>query len=289
MTPSVNGLVRRVRAAITGLGPIRRGLQRSARYGLLPSAVWARVPVSGPFQVELGFGVAFTYVSSEYDAIGRRLFFGGLDAWEGPDVRLFANLARKSRTVVDVGAHTGVYALAACAANPASRVVAFEPLEAPRRQLRSALLYNAWETRCEVRIEAAAARAEEARLYVPEHPFPSEASLVGEGARFELVETVRLDSLDCVDVDLVKIDVERGEHLVLEGMSAWFEANPPALLLEVLKDGPLDAIAALLEPYGYAYHRVTAQGPQAMDRLEPDPSGVARNVLALPPQKSDWI
>ena len=245
--------------------------------------------MSGPFQVDLGFGVAFTYVSSEYDAIGRRLFFGGLDAWEGPDVRLFANLARKSRAVVDVGAHTGVYALAACAANPEARVIAVEPLEAPRRQLRSALLYNEWETRCEVRIEAASARAEETRLYVPDHPFPSEASLLGEGARFESVETLRLDSLDCADVDLVKIDVERGEHLVLEGMTAWFDKDPPALLLEVLEDGPLEQVASLLKPYGYAYYRVTARGPEALERLVADPAGVARNVLALPPQKSDWI
>jgi len=61
------------------------------------------------------------------------------------------------------------------------------------------------------------------------------------------------------------------------------------LLLEVLVDGPQGAIESLLKPYGYTYHRVTAQGLKAMDRLEPDQSGVARNVLALPPQKSDWI
>lgn len=273
----------------TGIGPVRRALQRGVRYGVLPSSVWRRIPVSGPIDVALGFGISFLYVSSEYDAIGRRLFFGGLEAWEGADVLLFANLARRSRTVVDVGAHTGVYALSACAASADVRVVALEPLEAPRMQLRAALLHNGWETRCEVRIEAAWDEAGVAKLFIPEHPFPSEASLVNTATRSEDVETLRLDSLDCGPVDLVKMDVECGEPRVLEGMTRWLEDSPPIVLLEVLDARVGQAIQHALSPYGYRYFRTADGDVLELPRLESDVDGGSRNVFAVPPDKMDWI
>ncbi len=279
----------RARSAFTGIGPVRRALQRGVRYGVLPRRVWRRIPVSGPIDVALGFGISFLYVSSEYDAIGRRLFFGGLEAWEGPDVVLFANLARRSRTVVDVGAHTGVYALAACAASADARVVALEPLEAPRMQLRAALLHNGWETRCEVRIEAAWDETGAARLYVPEHPFPSEASLVKTADRSVDVETIRLDSLDCAHVDLVKMDVECGEPRVLAGMTGWLEESPPIVLLEVLDPQVGQLIQDALAPYGYRYFRTADGDILELPRLVSDVDEGSRNVFAVPPDKMDWI
>jgi FkbM family methyltransferase len=162
-------------------------------------------------------------------------------------------------------------------------------LEAPRLQLRSALLLNGWESRCEVRIEAVSDERGTAHLYSGVHPFSSEASLLPQDGPCEVVPTLRLEDLEIDNVDLVKIDVERAEDRVLEGMRSWLERSPPALIFEMLADGPHAEVQRLLAPFGYVFFRLRAEGPVPVEGLVPAGGEPARNIAALPPDKRDWL
>ncbi len=99
------------------------------------------------------------------------------------------------RTAIDVGANDGVYTLYFLAKTPAQKVFAFEPASDSIEQLRKNLALNV--------------PANDPRLELVTHPVSSAA----EG------EYVTLDSyLDRIEFPcLVKVDIDGGEVLLLEG------------------------------------------------------------------------
>src|SRR4051794_19026040 len=78
-----------------------------ARLGLLPTYVWYRVPVTRAFRSQFAPDSSFVYTSTSGDVIGRCLYWRGVDSWEPETTSIFRNLARHSRTFVDIGANTG--------------------------------------------------------------------------------------------------------------------------------------------------------------------------------------
>ncbi len=181
-----------------------------------------------------------------------------------PDVTGFiARRMRGSRVFFDVGAHTGYYTRVALRLMPPdASVVAFEPDPAAAGRLRAALI----DPRLSVREEAL---GREDHLSVLERR-PGVASRVrGEsvaGERFERTETVAVRSLDglaeagCVPPpDIVKLDVEGGELLVLEGMRGLLRAQP-TVVVECHSMPLLSDVLQLLIEYGYDHLEVTRGG-----------------------------
>jgi hypothetical protein len=87
----------------------------------LPAAVWRRLPVDLTFQVDVPGGETLLYRSTPNDAIGRSLYWRGLEGYEPETVGPFLEFARRARVVLDVGAKTGLFALLAAAVNPMSQ------------------------------------------------------------------------------------------------------------------------------------------------------------------------
>ena len=57
------------------------------------------------------------------------IFWKGLTGgWEKISMKLWMQLCRKAKVILDIGANTGIYALTAKAVKPESSVFAFEPL-----------------------------------------------------------------------------------------------------------------------------------------------------------------
>jgi FkbM family methyltransferase len=170
---------------------------------------------------------------------------------------------------VDVGAHIGMYSVAAALAGR-GRVLAFEPNPAARAQLEANLALN----RCRNVIVSAAAVSDSVRdtvLHVPATPDPSFSSL--EGGRFEEGEPVAVatTTLDAAVREhglrpaVVKIDVEGGELAVVVGASKTLEWRP-LLLVEVNEESGRE-LEAQLRPLGYRAFRAARRS------LEPGLAG----------------
>ncbi|MCP1335367.1 FkbM family methyltransferase [Futiania mangrovi] len=152
------------------------------------------------------------------------------------------------RTVVDVGANRGQFALAARAVLPGARIFSLEPMEEAQAVWRGLFAEDAAATLIPV---AAAAEAGEARFFLSRSPDCSSLLPIGEGqvrrfpgtgaAGCRHVQAARLDGVlamaDLVPPVLLKIDVQGAEREVLEGagdlLSAirdvWVEASFEAL------------------------------------------------------------
>jgi FkbM family methyltransferase len=186
---------------------------------------------------------------------------------------------------VDVGAHIGMYSVAAALALAGrGRVLAFEPNPAARAQLEANLALNGCRNVI-VRAAAVTDAPGETVLHVPVTPDPSFSSL--ESGRFAEGEPIVVEATT-VDREVeehglrpaaVKIDVEGGELAVVAGMERTLEQIRPALIVEVSEDTGRK-LETRLDPLGYRAFRVGAR------KLEPGLAGAAGlfNAAFLPGQ-----
>jgi precorrin-6B methylase 2 len=123
----------------------------------------------------------------------------------------FRRLSGEIRTAIDVGANDGVYTLYFLAKTPAQRVFAFEPASESVEHMRKNLALNGFEN--------------DPRLVLVTKMVVAEAS----------EKAVNLDSyLDRIEFPcLVKVDIDGGEVLLLEGAGKLLAAKGVRWIIEV--------------------------------------------------------
>ncbi|HEX8154625.1 MAG TPA: FkbM family methyltransferase [Thermoanaerobaculia bacterium] len=233
-----------------------------------PESVLRYLYFRGAFPVEVRgrtFELGHYGYTIETDIYWRGLFNG----WEAASLRLWADLSERSRTIVDIGANTGIYALIAKTLNPSARVYAFEPLARVYEKLVENVRRNAYDIHC--RLEAVSNYDGSGEMFDLEHEHVYSVALdrdvntgSNEGVR-RAVGVVRMDTFiarENIAPDLIKIDVESREPEVIEGLGAYLAASRPTMLVEIWHDdehGRLEIgsrVEALVRGKGYRYFRV---------------------------------
>lgn len=247
-----------------------RAVMRAA--GVESEAVVRHLHRVGKVSAPLPNGRTLRLWSRGDDWISNQVFWRGWDAYEAETTPLYFDLARRSRVTVDVGANVGYHTLLAAHANPAGRVVAFEPHPDLFRRLRRNVELNA-VTNVQCHDVAAGDRTGEAVLRSPTSDLPITSSLTTvPGAAYTTTRTVKVVELDDIlretGVDLLKIDVEGAEPMVLGGMRGTLDRHRPAIVCEVISyAGTAEALHDLLDPFGYAYYHLTPGGPVRRERI----------------------
>lgn len=260
--------------------PLRSLVRLLSRRGIVPLDLLMGAPLDAVFRVRFPEG-SFRYHVAPGDALGARLFWQDWQHWEPDTIPAFARFAKTSARVLDVGAHTGIYTLYACALNPEAEVFSFEPLPQPYSRLVENSELNAFESRCKVFQAAASDAAGHARFHIAEDPTMSR--VVDSGGELE-VPVVRLDEVVPLDgkTKLVKMDVEGHEYRALLGMQGIMSDSHPAILFECNPGGRGSEIAALLREHGYRLLHVGQSKMTPISGLIPEhyPHG-CHNFLAL--------
>ncbi len=260
-------------------------------YRFAPQSVRTRLKDSMPFGVQrfplfLPDGQALLLDHLESSKILRRFAWKGIYGYEPDTLRLFFALAKRVKTVLDIGAYFGLYSLIAAKANPQASIHAFEPLPGNLELLRHFLALNA-STQVSVHPLALAQHAGDATLYIPRERrsvLPATGSLKDRfqsGQRFEDLSaqtcSVRTLSLDAwaADtgigrVDLVKIDTEETEHEVIAGAMQTLAQSRPDIVMEITFDDPNFAQAlAMLRALGYRFFHINRAGLWRFDEQRP--------------------
>jgi len=156
--------------------------------------------------------------------------------YEPTKQRFLADRCRPGSTVIDLGAHLGLYTvLMSRYVGANGRVVAFEPAPATRRELRRTIRINRLAN-VEIRDEAVSGASGVASLYDTGDPASNANSLTPiHGARSQVpICTATLDDLAFVEpVSCVKMDIEGAEVDALCGALALLERDRPALAMEI--------------------------------------------------------
>jgi FkbM family methyltransferase len=233
------------------------------------------------------------------DALGRRILSS---TFENAEVSFVQRFLRAGMTVLDIGAHQGLYTLLASRmVGPLGRVVSFEPSPRERRRLGLHLFLN----RCgNVKVESLALGKNEgeATFFVVDGRDTGCNSLrppaIREPTSVIQVSVARVDDVLCTykidEVDFIKIDVEGAELDVLSGAERLLESRPrPVMLVEVsdTRTGPWGYkardILVFLEERGYRWFRPAENGTLRSIR-----AGVGHwddNLVAVPQERMEEI
>ncbi|MGC2673608.1 MAG: FkbM family methyltransferase [Candidatus Acidiferrum sp.] len=276
---------------------IGRFLASPARRKYITLALRARrVIPEMPIPLRLGFGAWWL---AEKGALDHELMYNG---FEETEVRFVQRLLRPGMTVLDIGAHHGLYTLLASKrVGRSGKVIAFEP--SPRECQR--LARHVRVNRCRnVEIESCALGKDcgEAEFFVVNDFRDWGNSLrppaVPEPTRRVCVPLRRLDDLLAVrgieQVDFIKLDAEGGELAVLQGARRLLQTEPrPAMLAEVEDTRtrpwgyPAREIMQLLARWNYRWFALSEIG--TLYPASPDEDSCDGNFVALPDERSKEV
>ena len=119
------------------LNPVRPAFRR----GYWANFV-AHIPIKGDFSFSMPGGQRLRILNSEESGL---YFYGFPDGYESEAVLPWFLLAAQSRTIIDIGAHIGLYALFAARASPQAAIYAFEPVPICATRLEQNIAVNQLE------------------------------------------------------------------------------------------------------------------------------------------------
>jgi FkbM family methyltransferase len=173
--------------------------------------------------------------------------------------------ARKARTFLDVGAYTGLFALAAARVNPTLKGFAYEIVGENYLILIENILRNDLVGRVEPRLTGVAAAAGQMTL-----PFSMNVGALASSVALDWSNDqgirVPLETLDDLHLDArgpvaMKIDVEGFEMEVFDGGRRFLERHRPDMVCEVLRRAKrVGEMRDLLGGLGYRFLHITAHG-----------------------------
>jgi len=248
-----------------------------------------------PIPLWLPFGAWWLAKNS---ALGDDLIHEG---FEDAELAFVKKLLRPGMTVLDAGAHHGLYTLLASkCVGRRGRVIAVEPSPRERKRLRRHLRMNFCGNVSVQECALGDARGG-ADLFLVDGPEDwcnslrtpqTNAGTVKVRVGVERIDDV-LEQLGSTRVDFMKLDVEGAELSILEGASRTLVASRPVILAEVqdLRTRPWGysarEIIDLLARANYRWYALTANS-----RLQPISTELRTydaNLVALPEERADAI
>jgi FkbM family methyltransferase len=276
---------------------LRRFLAQPAREKYFRMAVRLRrwLP-RAPIPLRLSFGAWWI---TEHSALDYLLLSGN---FENAEICFVEKFLRPGMTVLDIGAHHGLYTLLASKrVGPRGRVVAIEPSPRERKRLHRHIRLNFCSN---VRIEPVALgkTAAQANLFLvkglEDYCNSLRPPATAAETRTVRVKVISLDELlpraAGQNVDFIKLDVEGAELDVLQGASRLLQAEPrPVLLVEVydIRTEPWGyrarEIVQFLDRAGYHWFRLRENGvPEA---VASDCDAYDTNLVAIPNERVSQV
>ncbi len=158
------------------------------------------------------------------------------DGYEQPTFDFIRDHCKAGATLIDIGAHFGIFTVCALRkVGPSGSVIGFEPCSATRSVLLKTLELNGFSGIPEIRDEAVSNVSGHGVFFASAIAGDAANSLIGnvQHPTKSEVRTVRLDDIDFPRVDAIKIDAEGAELQILDGARALIMKHRPAVLLSV--------------------------------------------------------
>jgi FkbM family methyltransferase len=229
-----------------------------------------------------------------HDHIQKELYYFG--TYEPVEQAFFIRYLKTGMTVVDIGAHIGLYTLlAAKRIGQEGKVIAFEPVPGNFQRLKRNIELNGWKN--VVLEQYALSQIDgEATILLPDYAnsgVPSIGTFQNHGEWREAlrVRTSTLDSYVAAHsisrVDLVKMDIQGAEIWALQGMQQVLSAREgcspdvlcelhPGWLEEGFNSSPIE-VKQLLHKCGYTMYRIV--GTDALEHVPPDSPHKSSDML----------
>jgi FkbM family methyltransferase len=221
-------------------------------------------PYKGFVEVNITGVPEFLMFHNNDDVVARSYFWKGRDSYESTSLKLWSAISKKSPIVLDIGAYTGIYSLAAASVNLKSKIYSFEALDRIySRLLVNKLLNNFANIETFNVIVSDVSGNDSLNIYSGESVLVSgsstvDRSLVGKKPHHtKVVNSIKLDDkFKDITVSLIKIDVEGAELSVLNGIKNIIETSLPDILIEILEDANIKELNFFFSNHNYNYYSI---------------------------------
>lgn len=173
-----------------------------------------------------------------------------LCSWQYKQRQILGDLAPYINTFVDIGACLGYFTLFMAKKMNEGRILSFEPSPIDYKWLNKSIKANGYNS-IKTFQTALSNKEGTANLYLAEER--GQHSLIGNGKKIR-VKTAKLDTILKGKVDLVKIDVEGGELLVLEGMKEIIKNNPDIIMTIDMHPTKIDVKKTIQFLYNHGFN-----------------------------------
>ena len=261
----------------------------------IPESVYQHLYFNGIITVKVNEKQSFKMMHYGHP-IENDLFWKGLyGSWEKKSMKLWSDLSRKSNTIFDIGANTGVYSMVSKAVNSSADVHAFEPFKTIHKKLE----YNAAINHFQIHsnCKAISNYTGEGVIYTDGSDFAYSVTVnknlwVKDKEPVKLnIKTITLkeyiEQNNITSIDLMKIDVETHEPEVMEGFSPYFEQFRPILLIEILNDEVAQKLNKYFDVNKYDFYNIDEKAG-----IRKTPSLMKSdfyNYLIVPKEKEKYI
>jgi len=209
---------------------------------------------------ETGISNFQMFLGGSDDGVALRFFWNG--CFKKTTLKTWSSYAKQGGIILDIGAHTGSYTLAALSANHAATVIAFEPHFMNYARLNMNLRANGFQT--ENAFMLAVGRRDEILPFTIKTGLDyltTSGSLGRQESGFVFnVQTVALDNFfpdnAKSEIKLVKIYAEGLEAECLSGMRSILEKSKPVVFFECVHAKSGREVQSILAGYGYQFYEV---------------------------------
>ena len=191
------------------------------------------------------------------DGVALRFFWNG--SYEKATISAWAWFARRAKVILDIGAHTGCFTLAAFAANPSAQIISFEPYFVNFTRLILNMRANGASTKYAFMVAAGdRAGAMPFSISAPRDRMAT-GGFIGtkEGVPSIHIQAVALDAFLPAkltpQIGLVKMDVEGFEEQCLSGMVGILTAARPVIFFECTCPATVNAAEKYLRERDYTF------------------------------------
>jgi FkbM family methyltransferase len=284
----MNGSIKKPFLKLYGLIPFKRELFSIIRFLYVPSErIFRHLYFKGRFKVTIDAQHAFLmqHYGSGF-AMESDHFWKGAEACEPYSIHIWKQYALECDLIFDIGANTGTYSLIAAALNPTAVIHAFEPV----KRIYDKLDYNCLLNNFSIICHNVALSNVSGEIFINDEKGSNEYTahvVQQENNNTYRVPSQRLDAYAEVLSDdkkvLFKLDVERHECFVLEGMGELLKKIRPVILLEVLDEDSAQSVRPFFEGLNYVFLNIDeAHGYTTVTRIQ---KSHGNNIFCCPKEK----
>ena len=245
----------------------------------LPSNL--KIPVSGTIKINLVDNKSILITTNQTNYLTKKVFWGGIEDYEFPTVRVFIKLIQEMNCFMDIGSNIGYYSLIAAKLNPCITIYAFEPLPSAYLFLQKNITlnqpgnikpYRIALSDKEGEVEFFATKMPKA-LYLKHHISGTSNLARAKDSYAETIKvnTQTLDSFatehSIQKVDLLKLDTEGTENVILDGGRELIARDKPIIISEVLPGKIERELDNFYQKNDYLYYVAKPEGLKLVDSL----------------------
>lgn len=215
------------------------------------------------------------YLAGADDGVALRFFWNGY--YEELSLRTWTQFARRGGVILDIGAHTGAYTLAALSSNPVAQTISFEPYFMNYSRLNMNLRGNGFNPANAYMLGIGERSGVMPFSVLSDISYLTSGGSIGvrKNASHSNVQVVALDEFIPQEVaskvKLIKIDVEGFEGACLRGMQRLVKSCRPVIFFECTNSAASREIQTLLTKFNYEFYMVDEAAEQItrVDSLSP--------------------